>query len=83
MNKAINIDTGAEYLFNNATDLQLAVQADLGRPVDRIQTGIENLNPVYIYIDPYAADVHSLTVICGSSTYAGAREDAYQKARDI
>lgn len=83
MNKAIDIVTGVEYTFDNAEDLRLALQADWGQPVDHIEPRVENLNPAYLYVCPYAADVRGLTVVCASSSYAGAREDAYQRAQDI
>lgn len=83
MFKAVDIDTGVEYSFNNLEDLRLSLQADWGRPIDEVDSSLYNYFPAYVYIDPYAEDIHGRTVVCGASSYGGARADEYQKAQDI
>ncbi len=83
MFKAIDIDTGVEYSFNNVEDLRLSLRTDRDRPIDEVDSSIYNYFPAYVYIDPYVDCVHGRTIVRGSPSYEGAREERYQKARDI
>lgn len=84
MNKAIDIDTGTEYSFSNAEDLRLSLQEDWGVSIDTIDPGVEGATlPVYVYLCPYAMEIHSQNSVRYSLSYADAVQDRREVARDI